>query len=237
MKKVVFLSVMFLFGAFAASAQWRFTPEAGVSVFKEKGASSAGVGARVGVGVRYSFNRNDDGWSLASGLYYSQRKSSVYSFGELTGKLPGFAPTYTVWVAPGIDPEIPGDMQIEGGNFGQIITRRDYLRVPVMVQYAWHLTPDIRYHLAAGPYVAVGIGGKNKLESTQWNLANQAKTYEYSGSPFSLLRYNRFDTGASFQTGLEVRRIAILVNYSLNLYKRDSTGKEHLFSLGIGYTF
>lgn len=191
------------------------------------------MGARVGVGVRYSFNRNDDGWSLASGLYYSQRKSSVYNFGQLAGK----SPDHTVWIVPGIDPEIPGDMQIEGGAVQQIITRRDYLQVPVMVQYAWHLTPDIRYHLAAGPYVAVGIGGKNKLESTQWNMSNQAKTYEYSCSPFSLLRYNRFDTGASFQTGLEVQNIAILVNYSLNLYKRESTGKEHLVSLGIGYTF
>lgn len=238
MKKVILFSLLCLFTTFTASAQWKITPEAGVSIFKEKGIFDAGVGARIGVGVRYSFNGDDDGWGLVSGLYYLQRKAQSFNGGELTGKVPGFNETAYVTVVPGYIAEpIPVNMQIEGGRFSRITTRRDYLQLPVMIQYAWYLTPDIRYHLAAGPYIAVGIGGKNKIESTEWNKSNQLKLEEYSNNPFSLLRYDRFDAGASVQTGLDVQNIAILLNYSLNLYKRDSTGKEHLFSIGIGYTF
>lgn len=238
MKKICFLGALLFLCILTANAQWRFTPGLGVTVFKEKGNLEAGVGAKVGVGVRYSFNGDDDRWGIVSGLYYSQRNAASFSGGELTGSLPGLNGVYPVAVVPGsVVSSIPGDMHIEGASFMRITTRRDYLQVPILLQYAWKITPDIRYHIAAGPYLAVGIGGRNKISCTAWDTGGKLEAATYTDNPFSLLRYDRFDVGASVQTGIEVKNISFLLGYDINLYKRNLTGKEHVISIGMGYTF
>ena len=75
MKKVfvfVFVALVLQTGG-VINAQFQFTPHAGISITKACIGPAAGAGAQVGVDVRYSFNGQDKGWALQSGLYYQQQ--------------------------------------------------------------------------------------------------------------------------------------------------------------------
>ena len=223
------------FSILSVDAQWKFTPKAGVTITKNK-YYNAGVGAKIGVGARYSFNGQDNGFGIRTGLYYLQRNTETFA-GGLWGKIPGLGGISTVPVFPGDNSliKIPDNMPVESVSFDRYRERRDYLQLPVMAQMAWKITPDIRFHVAAGPYVALGISGKKKHSSTSWDINSKTlKDENDSKNPFFS---DRFDAGVSVQTGFEVMRVAILLNYETNLYKRKAFGSENIVSLGIGYTF
>lgn len=231
MRNIYIFATMF-FCTLSLNAQWKVTPEIGTTILKQ-GGYNAGVGAYLGAGVRYSFNTDDTGFGLISGLYYSQRNATGFSGSDLHGKVGDNVITIPTDGAGGT---IPDNMVIEGGESYNISTRRDYLQMPIMAQYAWKIASDIRLHIAAGPYLAVGIAGKTKVESTFWNMDRELSTSEKSWNPFNSIFYNRFDAGASIQMGLEVKKVAFLLNYNTNLYKRKFRNNENFISIGLGYT-
>ena len=73
-KSLFLLALCALCGWNVAHAQWSVTPKAGVNVTKESG-SPAKIGYKVGAAVRYEFENS--GFSLQSGLYFTQRGRGV----------------------------------------------------------------------------------------------------------------------------------------------------------------
>lgn len=136
----------------------------------------------------------------------------------------------------------PQDMTIEGMRTYQSDSRKDYLQLPVMARLNLKIGNDVRLHLAAGPYVAWGLGGKSDYKMVEIKNVHQYGITESSQNSFgeySSLR--RFDWGAMINAGIEVKRIAFNVGYDMGLgkqYKYDDVSlKYHTVSFTVGYTF
>lgn len=237
--KKIYLSFLFLLFIFSGYSQIRITPEGGVMISKSY-YYTAGVGARIGANVRCSFNGKDSGFGLRSGLYYIQRNTTSYSGSDILYNMPGSSDTKIFFLVHGLEKGAINDAVPEGAELQSINshyskTRKDYLQLPIMAEYAWSLSNNLRFHVAAGPYIALGVLGKNKTYTVSWDFEGQPKSTEISESPFSGGR-NRLDVGASMQTGLQVSKFSFILNYDINLYKRDAYGKGNYVSLSLGYT-
>ena len=170
--KRVFIALALLQIGGIAQAQFQFTPHAGVAIQKGSGDLSAGVGAQIGVDVRYSFNGQDTGWALQSGLYYQQRMTSYWGALCYSYKVPegfwGFTSLPAI-ASPGFPAHdyLMSDYDIQSIASYAAKFRDDYLQLPIMAQYAWKLAPDIRLHISAGGYVGYQITGKYKQGTAQ----------------------------------------------------------------------
>lgn len=128
-----------------------------------------------------------------------------------------------------------------------------YLELPANFVLKFPVDKSSRFFAGAGPYVAMGIGGKVKGEQ---NIAGNVTTYEKniqfnnddpttSGQEdASVNKLRRFDYGVNFLAGVEVDRFLIGVNYGLGLAKIGSTqdnnndkNKYRIFSLDLGVRF
>ncbi len=257
MKKIVSIVMLMMMYVATVSAQWSVTPEAGMNVTKYKGNSPAQIGFKAGAAVSYTFGSGL--FSLQSGLYYVQRGQGKTYSGTAYGKSMGedgkledcylfFSPGYLGfggygnWGYFGSSGNIfPLDMQVEGITFSEGSSRRDYLQLPVMARFNWKLGEDVRLHVAAGPYLAYGISGKNKYKTMIISEDEYSTTYG-SWRPFGKSSsLKRFDWGFTFNAGVEVKRFTLNVAYDMGLgkeYKYDGVDlKYHTASFTVGYRF
>ncbi|HEX2684391.1 MAG TPA: porin family protein [Ferruginibacter sp.] len=107
-----------------------------------------------------------------------------------------------------------------------------YLQVPLNAVVKIPLQNQSNVFFHAGPYAAMGIGGKSKSESKLGPLmTTSTKDIEFSNDdPFTSQEedagYNklkRFDFGLNFGGGFEFDRVILKVNYGLGLAKINST--------------
>ena len=238
--KRVFIALALLQIGGIAQAQFQFTPHAGVAIQKGSGDLSAGVGAQIGVDVRYSFNGQDTGWALQSGLYYQQRTTSYWGALCYSYKVPegfwGFTslPAIAGNGFPAHD-YLMSDYDIQSIASYAAKFRDDYLQLPIMAQYAWELAPDIRLHISAGGYVGYQITGKYKQGTAQID-AEDLTYIEYTKQK-ARTHSHEWDMGFISQAGLEVKRFTFLVNYQTNLFHRTRNGAYNLASFSVGYAF
>lgn len=80
-----------------------------------------------------------------------------------------------------------------------------YLQLPILASYRIELTDQMKVHLNAGPYVAVGLAGKQKADGIKVNA------FSDEGG------LNRFDAGLSFGTGLSINKFYFGLGYDLGL--------------------
>ena len=84
----------------------------------------------------------------------------------------------------------------------------------------------------AGPYAAIGVGGKSKFETKIGSLTStREKSIKFNnddpttpgqqGAAYDRLK--RFDFGANFGAGIDLSKLIIKVNYGLGLAKINST--------------
>ena len=238
--KRVFIALALLQIGGIAQAQFQFTPHAGVAIQKGSGDLSAGVGAQIGVDVRYSFNGQDTGWALQSGLYYQQRMTSYWGALCYSYKVPegfwGFTSLPAI-SGPGFPAHdyLMSDYDIQSIASYAAKFRDDYLQLPIMAQYAWELAPDIRLHISAGGYVGYQITGKYKQGTAQID-AEDLTYIEYTKQK-ARTHSHEWDMGFISQAGLEVKRFTFLVNYQTNLFHRTRNGAYNLVSFSVGYAF
>jgi hypothetical protein len=108
-----------------------------------------------------------------------------------------------------------------------------------------------RFFIGAGPYAAIGIGGKNKVEGKylgtsfssedkiEWSDDNPLTDYEEDAG---LGRMRRFDFGLNGTTGVEFSKLALGINFGLGLTKlqsgsdsgEDDNNKHRVFSIFLG---
>ena len=124
----------------------------------------------------------------------------------------------------------------------------NYLQIPILASYRIALTDNVKWHINAGPYLAVGVGGKVKWEETYdgdtdkgdykaFGTADEDSDKEKGG-------LKRFDAGLSFGTGVSINKFYIGLTYDLGLVNaadkdtwKDYKMRNRNFSIGVGYNF
>jgi len=107
-----------------------------------------------------------------------------------------------------------------------------YIQVPLNAILKIPLDKGSNVFFNAGPYAAIGIGGKSTSESKFGPLlSSSSKTIAFSNDdPFTSQEedagYNklkRFDFGLNFGGGFQFKHVILKVNYGLGLAKINST--------------
>jgi hypothetical protein len=123
-----------------------------------------------------------------------------------------------------------------------------YLELPVNLVFK---TPpaSARFFAGAGPYVAMGIGGKFKGDGVinferkiEWSDDDPLTSEEEGAGAF---RAKRFDYGINALVGVELSNLVISANYGLGLAKiqsganssNDDNNKHRVLSFTLGYKF
>lgn len=126
-----------------------------------------------------------------------------------------------------------------------------YVEVPVNLVLKTPTGP-VKFFGGAGPYIAMGVGGKNKVrgailgaeftseESIKWSDDDPSTLNEEEGSGFGIMK--RFDYGLNGLLGIEFNKTVITANYGLGLAKlqsgsnsgEDNNNKHRVFSITLG---
>lgn len=127
-----------------------------------------------------------------------------------------------------------------------------YIEVPFNLIFKLPASGGNHIFLGAGPYGAIGISGKNKVDGTFGLVAyHNEKNIEFSnddpttmnqeeGAGFGIVK--RFDYGLNGTAGIEGRSFTISVNYGLGLAKlqsgsnssQDNNNKHRVLSIVFG---
>ncbi len=126
-----------------------------------------------------------------------------------------------------------------------------YVEIPANFVFKTPTGP-VKFFAGAGPYIAVGVAGKNKTEGKFLGVAfNSEKSIEWSNDDPSTLDYDegagygimkRFDYGLNGTAGIETSHLVLGLNYGLGLAKlqsginssADDKNKHRVFSVTLG---
>ena len=112
---------------------------------------------------------------------------------------------------------------------------------------------DNRFFVGAGPYLGIGIAGKNKTEGRnilgtynsesdiQFSNDDPSTLSEEEGTGFGVIK--RFDYGLNGTAGIEGKSIVLGVGYGLGLAKlqsgsnnnQDNNNKHRVLSFTVGF--
>lgn len=127
-------------------------------------------------------------------------------------------------------------------------------QIPIMILYKVGLSA-IEWQLEAGPYIAFGAGGDNKLESTEIDASGngiETKSYKYKigfydDSDGLIAGNDKFDWGIRIGTGVKILgKYYVGVHYNAGLrnvakehldFKRKPSIKNRSVDFSIGYNF
>lgn len=143
------------------------------------------------------------------------------------------------------------------GSYAYQVTGKvnmNYLQIPVQFSYRFPLGRTVKLDVNVGPYAAVGLGGKMKVEETErWN--GMTETYKDDCPVFGKSTeeetrgdFRRFDAGLRFGAGVNVRKFRIGLVYDLGLVNLAHTGldsqwddntklRNGSFQISVGYNF
>lgn len=140
-----------------------------------------------------------------------------------------------------------------GDTYFKATSNPIYIEIPVNLVLKAPIGTDTKFFAGAGPYLGVGIAGKNKTEgkifgtgfssekNIQWS-DDDPTTLDYDeGAGFGIMK--RFDYGVNGTAGIETRNILLSVNYGLGLAKlqsgsnssEDDNNKHRVLSFSIGF--
>jgi hypothetical protein len=127
-----------------------------------------------------------------------------------------------------------------------------YLEVPVNFIFKTPTGP-VKFFAGAGPYLAIGIAGKNKVDGKflgssfhsedkiEWSN-DDPTTFDYEeGAGYGIMK--RFDYGLNGTAGIETKGLVLSANYGLGLAKiqsgsnssSDDNNKHRVFSVTVGF--
>ncbi|MGC4036434.1 MAG: porin family protein [Chitinophagaceae bacterium] len=137
-------------------------------------------------------------------------------------------------------------------NYFKATTNPMYVEIPVNVVFKAPVGEQSKFFVGAGPYVAMGIAGKNKVD---YKIAGASfhseKNIEWSSDdnssdPAANLGYStirRFDYGLNGTAGVEGNKAIVSVNYGYGLAKlrpdsdnsADDNNKHRVISITVGF--
>ena len=137
-------------------------------------------------------------------------------------------------------------------NYYKATTNPIYLEVPLNLVFKFGSNSGPNFFAGAGPYLAIGIAGKNKTEgkflgtsfSSEDNIVwsdDDPTTLNYEeGAGFGIMK--RFDYGLNGTAGIDLKKAVLSVNYGLGLAKlqsgsdnSDDNNKHRVLSFTIGF--
>lgn len=140
---------------------------------------------------------------------------------------------------------------VDDATYYRATTNPYYLELPVNLVFK---TPGaVKFFAGAGPYVAMGIAGKNKVEGSflgssfeseekiEWSN-DDPTTFDYEeGAGFGIMR--RFDYGLNGLIGVESKNLVFTANYGHGLAKLQSgtdsdvnnNNKHRVLSFTLGF--
>lgn len=171
------------------------------------------------------------------------------SMTNLTGDMDGDMKIgYNVGV--GMDYAFSEDWSLQSGlNFtGKgakdegVKVKMNYVELPILAAYKFALGENMKFVVNAGPYLAVGLGGKMTVDGED---GGSVKLFsKEDGAEEALMK--RFDLGIQYGIGLEVGE-HYLVNFTgqngfinpLNdkVWGEELSTKNMAFSISVGYRF
>jgi hypothetical protein len=128
-----------------------------------------------------------------------------------------------------------------------------YVEVPLNLVVNIPLAKSTKLFLNAGPYAAIGVGGKSKMETKLGALtSNSERDIKFSNDdPFTSQqedaaydKLKRFDFGLNLGAGLDLNKILLKANYGVGLTKINSTesdngaddkNKYRVLSISVGF--
>lgn len=139
-----------------------------------------------------------------------------------------------------------------GNTWYKATTNPMYVEIPVNLVLK---TPgkDLRFFAGAGPYLGIGIAGKNKTEgkflgayfksedNIEWSNDDPSTLNYEEGAGYGIMK--RFDYGLNFLAGIEFNKTLLSLNYGYGLAKlqsgsnssADDKNKHRVVSLTIGF--
>ena len=138
-------------------------------------------------------------------------------------------------------------------NYYKATTNPIYLEVPLNLVFKFGANGGPNFFAGAGPYLAIGIAGKNKTEgkflgtsfSSEDNIVwsdDDPTTLNYEeGAGFGILK--RFDYGLNGTAGIDLKKAVLSVNYGWGLAKLqsgsnsadDDNNKHRVLSFTLGF--
>jgi len=137
-------------------------------------------------------------------------------------------------------------------NYFKATTNPIYLEVPLNLVFKFGANGGPNFFAGAGPYLAIGIAGKNKTEGKFFGTSFRSEddiiwsdddptTLNYEeGAGFGIMK--RFDYGLNGTAGIDLKKAVISVNYGLGLAKlqsgsnnEDDNNKHRVLSFTIGF--
>lgn len=139
-----------------------------------------------------------------------------------------------------------------GNNWYRSTTRPYYVEVPVNAVIKLPLGDQSSFFFGAGPYLGIGVGGKNRVEGQVLGVAfSRSNSIKFSnddpftsseeGAGYNIMR--RFDYGLNGTVGIESKFALFSVNYGLGLAKLqsgtsssdDELNKYRVLSFSVGF--
>lgn len=138
-------------------------------------------------------------------------------------------------------------------NYFKATTNPIYIEVPLNLIFKGPIGLNTKFFAGAGPYLAIGVAGKNKTEGKflgtsfssekdiEWS-DDDPTTFNYEeGAGFGIMK--RFDYGLNGIAGIETKNIVLSVNYGLGLAKlqsgsnssEDDNNKHRVLSFTVGF--
>jgi len=127
-----------------------------------------------------------------------------------------------------------------------------YVEVPLNIVVNVPLASSTKLFVNAGPYAAIGVGGKSKLDTKIGVLTSSSeRDIKFNNDdPFTSVqedaaydKLKRFDYGLNFGAGLDLNKVLLKANYGMGLAKIGSTennnnaddkNKYRVFSISVG---
>lgn len=135
-------------------------------------------------------------------------------------------------------------------SYYRATTNPYYIEIPA--NFVLKTPGPIKFFAGAGPYLAIGIAGQNKVEGKFLGASfNSSKDIEWSNDDPTTLDYEegagygilkRFDYGLNGTAGIQTANIVLSLNYGLGLAKlqsgsnsgADNNNKHRVLSLTVG---
>lgn len=177
---------------------------------------------KIAFGVRAGLNVNS--LSVSGG---SDLKSRI---GYHVGAVMDWNVAKNLYVQPGLY------FTTRGAKASDMKINMNYLQIPISVAYRFPVTEKVKIDVNAGPYVALGLGGKAKFSDD--NLGGSADMKMFGSEGLC----KRFDAGLRFGAGVHFQRFYLGLNYDLGLANiaRESGSdkiKNGAFQISLGYNF
>ena len=141
--------------------------------------------------------------------------------------------------------------QTTDANYYRATSNPYYIEIPANFVFKTPTGP-IKFFAGAGPYLAVGVAGKNKVDGKFFGTSfSSEKKIEWSNDDPSTLNYEegsgygilkRFDYGLNGTAGIETKNIVLAANYGYGLAKlqsgssssADDKNKHRVLSITVG---